>query len=57
MLKQMLEQNLEVKIISWDTEDLYRKSLNECNDLDFSPLEKYILSLDDFKNEYSNLWK
>lgn len=57
MLKQMLEQDLELKIISWDTEGLYRKSLDECTLNDFEPLEKYIHSLPDFKKEYKDFWQ
>lgn len=56
MLKQMLENNLPIKIVSWDSEDLYRESLNLC-DLDLQePLTKYLDSLDDFREEYKMLW-
>lgn len=55
MLKQILENNLEIKIVSWDSEDLYRESLNLCNINNQNPLIKYILSLEDFKNEYKDL--
>lgn len=57
MLKQMLELDLELKIISWDTEDLYRSSLNECKLDDIIPLDRYLSSLPDFKDEFSDFWK
>lgn len=56
MLKQMLENNLSIKIVSWDSEDLYRESLNLC-DVDYhDPLIKYVESLEDFREEYKELW-
>lgn len=57
MLKQMLENNLPIKIISWDSEDLYRESLNLCDLEDQEPLKKYIKSLEDFREEYKELWE
>jgi len=57
MLKQMLENNLDIKIVSWDSEDLYRSSLCECSEGDYKPLEKYLEYLPDFRNEYEFLWK
>ena len=56
MLKQMLENNLLVKIVSWDSEDLYRESLNLCDIGHYEPLTKYLESLEDFKVEYKMLW-
>lgn len=56
MLKQMLENNLPVKIVSWDSEDLYRESLNLCDIDYYEPLTKYLESLEDFKVEYKMLW-
>ena len=56
MLKQMLENNLPVKIVSWDSEDLYRESLNLCDIGHYDPLTKYLESLEDFKVEYKMLW-
>lgn len=56
MLKQMLENNLPVKIVSWDSEDLYRESLNLCDIGYYDPLTKYLESLEDFKVEYKMLW-
>jgi Fic family protein len=55
MLKQMLENNLPVKIVSWDSEDLYRESLNLCDVDYYEPLTKYLESLEDFKEEYKGL--
>ncbi|RDY22388.1 Fic family protein [Romboutsia maritimum] len=57
MLKQMLENNLPMKIISWDTEDLYRSSLNICSEGNYKPLENYIDGLEDFRVEYKFLWE
>ncbi|MGL4736309.1 MAG: Fic family protein [Cellulosilyticaceae bacterium] len=56
MLKQMLENELPVKIISWDREDLYRSSLNLCDLEHQEPLVKYIDCLEDFREEYRELW-
>ena len=56
MLKKMLENNLPVKIVSWDSEDLYRESLNLCDIGHYDPLTKYLESLEDFKVEYKMLW-
>lgn len=56
MLKQMIENGMEVKIVSWDTEDLYRKALNLCSENNYSPLTKYLISLPDFKKEYEGFW-
>lgn len=52
MLKQMLENDLALKIVSWDSEDLYRESLNLCNLENQEPIQKYLQSLLDFKEEY-----
>ena len=57
MLKQILENDLEVKIISWDSEDLYRSSLSQCSEDNYEPLEKYLEYLSDFRSEYDFLWK
>lgn len=56
MLKQMLENNLPIKIVSWDSEDLYRESLNLCSLDNQEPLNKYIDSLEDFREEYREAW-
>ena len=56
MLKQMLENNLPIVIVSWDTEDLYRNALNLCSDKDYSPLSKYLKTLTDFKEDYKAFW-
>ena len=56
MLKQMIENGIEVKIISWDTEDLYRKALNLCSEDNYLPLTEYLTSLADFKEEYKSFW-
>lgn len=57
MLKQMIENDLEVKVVSWDSEDLYRSSLSQCNEGNYEPLEKYLECLSDFRSEYDFLWK
>lgn len=54
MLKQMLENNLPVKIVSWDTENLYRCALILCKIGDYSLLNSYLINLDDFKEVYKN---
>ena len=56
MLKQMIENWMEVKIVSWDTEDLYRKALNLCVENNYSSLTKYLISLSDFKKEYEGFF-
>ena len=56
MLKQMLENDLPIKIVSWDSEDLYRQSLNLCDLTSQEPLNKYIASLEDFREEYRDFW-
>lgn len=56
-LKQMLENDLEVKVVSWDSEDLYRSSLSQCSEDNYEPLEKYLEYLSDFRSEYDFLWK
>lgn len=55
MLKQMLENNLPIKIVSWDSEDLYRESLNLCDVDYYDPLTKYLEGLEDFREEYKQL--
>lgn len=57
MLKQMLENDLPVKIVSWDSEDLYRESLNLCDLDNQEPIIKYIKILEDFKEEYKEIWE
>ncbi|WP_270942614.1 Fic family protein [Romboutsia lituseburensis] len=57
MLKQMLENNLPIKIVSWDSEDLYRESLNLCDLDNQEPLSKYLETLEDFREEYKELWE
>ncbi|WP_242631621.1 hypothetical protein [Sedimentibacter sp. zth1] len=49
MLKQMLENDLPVQIVSWDTEDLYINSLSLCSIGDYSPLTAYLKTLTDFR--------
>ena len=56
MLKQMLENNLPLLIVSWDTEDLYRNSLNLCSIGDYNSLSEYLKSLTDFREEYKEFW-
>ena len=56
MLKQMLENDLPIKIVSWDSEDLYRSNLNLCDLENQEPLQQYIESLEDFKEEYKGFW-
>ncbi|KPI55092.1 Fic family protein, partial [Clostridioides difficile] len=57
MLKQMLENNLPVKIVSWDNEDLYRNSLGLCSIGDYTHLIFYLEGLEDFREVYKMLWK
>lgn len=57
MLKQLLENDLPIKIISWDSEDLYRESLNLCTLEDQEALKKYVQSLEDFRETYRMLWE
>ncbi|NFL81023.1 Fic family protein, partial [Clostridium sporogenes] len=56
MLKQLLENNLPLFIISWDTEDLYRKSLAKSSIGNYAPLVEYLKSLNDFKEVNKDLW-
>lgn len=56
MLKQLLENNLPLSIISWDTEELYRKSLAKCSIGNYAPLVEYLKSLNDFKEVNKALW-
>ena len=56
ILKQMLENNLPLKIVSWDNEDLYRSSLASSKIGDYSPIFAYINNLDDFKEIYREFW-
>lgn len=56
MLKQLLENNLPLFIISWDTEDLYRKALTKCSIGDYTYLVEYLRSLEDFKEVNKELW-
>ncbi len=57
MLKQLLENNLPLSIISWDTEDLYRKALAKCSTGNYAPLVEYLKSLNDFKEVNKALWE
>lgn len=57
MLKQMLENNLPIKIVSWDSEDLYRNSLNLCSIDDYASFISYLENLEDFREVYKILWK
>lgn len=57
MLKQMLENNLPIKIVSWDTEDLYRNSLKLCSIGDYDTLSTYLKTLPDFREEYKEFWE
>lgn len=57
MLKQMIENNLPLMIVSWDTEDLYRNALNLCSNNDYSPLSTYLKTLTDFREDYKDFWK
>lgn len=56
MLKQLLENDLPLFIISWDTEDLYRKSLAKSSIGNYAPLVEYLKSLNDFKEVNKDLW-
>ena len=56
MLKQMLENNLPLKIVSWDTEDLYRSSLSLCSIGNYDSLVSYLDSLSDFKEDYKDFY-
>ncbi|NFP91236.1 Fic family protein [Clostridium sporogenes] len=56
MLKQLLENKLPLFIISWDTEDLYRKSLAKSSIGNYAPLVEYLKSLNDFKEVNKDLW-
>lgn len=56
MLKQLLENNLPLFIISWDTEDLYKKALTKCSIGDYAYLVEYLRSLEDFKEVNKELW-
>lgn len=56
ILKQLLENNLPLFIISWDTEDLYRNALSKCSNENYKPLVEYLNSLDDFKEVNRPLW-
>ncbi len=57
MFRQMLENSLPIKIVSWDSEDLYRASLNQYDLSDQQPLIKYLDRLGDFRDEYKMLWQ
>lgn len=52
----MLENNLALKIVSWDNEDLYRSSLASSKIGDYSPLTSYLDNVDDFKEIYIEFW-
>ena len=52
MLKQMLENNLPILIVSWDTEDLYRNALSLCSEGNYKPLTTYLETLIDFRETY-----
>lgn len=56
MLKQLLENNLPLYIISWDTEDLYRVALSKCTENNVTPLVEYLQSLKDFKITNRIIW-
>lgn len=56
MLKQMLENNLPLVIVSLDTENLYRNSLNLCSIGDYNSLSTYLKSLTDFREDYKEFW-
>lgn len=56
MLKQMLENKLPVKIISWDSEDSYREALSKCSKDNYEPLYNYINSLPDFVEKSRRLY-
>lgn len=56
MLKQMIENKLPIKIISWDTEDLYRKALNKCKLEEYEGLNEYLEVLPNFVEEYIYLY-
>lgn len=56
MLKQLLENNLPLFMISWDTENLYRKALSKCSIGNYGFLVEYLKSLKDFKEVNKELW-
>lgn len=53
----MLENNFFIKIVFWDSEDLYRNFLNFCSLGNYVFLIEYLLSLEDFREVYKMLWK
>ncbi len=56
LLKQMLEHNLPILIVSWDSEDLYRNALEKCTIGNYYPLNAYLKTLSNFKEEYKKFW-
>jgi Fic family protein len=56
MLKQMLENNLPILIVSWDSEDLYRNALEQCSIDDYNSLSAYLKTLSDFRDDYKEFW-
>jgi Fic family protein len=56
MLKQMLENNLPILIVTWDNEDSYRNSLDLCTIGDYRPLNAYLKTLTDFRECYKEFW-
>ncbi|WP_227845817.1 Fic family protein [Clostridioides sp. ES-S-0145-01] len=56
LLKQILENNLKLIIVSSDTVDDYRQALKSCSNGYYKPLEQYFESLDDYKEKNKALW-
>ncbi|MCC0662581.1 Fic family protein [Clostridioides sp. ZZV15-6597] len=56
LLKQILENNLKLIIISSNTVDDYRQALKGCHNEYYKPLEQYFESLDDYKEKNKDLW-
>ncbi|MCI9976494.1 Fic family protein [Clostridioides difficile] len=56
LLKQILENNLKLIIVSSDTVDDYRQALKSCSNGYYKPLEQYFESLDDYKEKNKTLW-
>lgn len=57
MLKQMLENNIDIRIISEDNEDKYRIALRECQEGYAEPLVRYIESLDNYSKLNRDLYE
>lgn len=56
ILKQMLESNIDIRIISEDNEDSYRKALSECTEDNIEPLIFYLKSLENYSQLHKDLY-